>query len=438
MTSSTRRKLQIMMFLTYAFNGIWIIPFGTYLNKVGYSGANIGTAYMAFAIGCIVSPFFVGMIADKFFAAEKLLGILNILASGFLVAAAVVSVNPEGVAYKDAAGEPTLGIFRWVLLAHFLCYMPTWALANSVSFRQMENTGKEFPRIRMWGTIGWIAVSSVSLAFVLAGDKINASFGLTIGYEQSVIPMYIGAGIGLTSGIFSFFLPHTPPAADKKKVTFNDVLGVKAFALLKDKNFFIFALTSFLIFFPGMFYWAFANLYLNESHMKGAAFWQSTGQMTEVVFLFIMPWFFSRFGVKKMLLFGLVAWIARFVCFSFGVWGSATAALVVLGLLLHGPCFDFFFVTGQLYTDKKAPKEIQSQAQGFIFLITFGLGWFCGSYVAGKVVDKYVVDGGHNWHTIWLWPIAFVAAILVVFLAGFHDKTRVNHDTDDESAEVTA
>ena len=427
MSGNTRMKLRVMMFLTFAFNGIWIIPLATYMSRVGYSGANTAAAYMTFAIGCIVSPFFVGMIADKFFSAQKILGVLNLAAGGLLMVAAMLSVGTDGMARLNEAGDPILGPFYWVLLAHFLCYMPTWALANSISFRQMDNPGREFPRIRMWGTIGWITVSMTTLF----SKQINEVLGTTEPFEASVIPMYFGAAIGLANGLFSFFLPSTPPQGGGNKVTFGDLLGVKAFALLKDRNFAIFALTSFCIFFPGMFYWAFANLYLNESGMQGAAAWQSTGQMTEMAFLAIMPWFFARFGVKKMLLIGLCAWIARFVCFSFGVWGSASAALVVLGLMLHGPCFDFFFVTGQLYTDKKAPGEIQSQAQGFIFLITFGLGWFFGSFLAGMVVDHYALaDGGHDWSTIWLWPIASVAGIIVLFSFGFNDRIRVGQDDE--------
>lgn len=431
MSSSTRKRLRTMMFLTYAFNGIWIIPLGTYLLEIGYSAGNVGSAYMTVAIGCMVSPFFIGMIADKFFAAEKLLGILNLLAGLLLIVAAKVSVGADGLAHVGADGTPQLGIFYWALLAHFICYMPTWALTNSVSFQQMNNPGKEFPLIRVWGTIGWIAVSMTTLF----SDQINGLLGTTVPFEKSVIPLYIGAAIGILTGLYSFTLPHTPPQGRGKKVTFADIVGVKAFALLKDRNFLVFVLTSFFIFFPGIFYWAFANPFLNESGMKGAAAWQSTGQMTEMVFLFIMPWFFARFGVKKMLLLGLVAWVLRFICFSLGIWGTSTAFLVVLGLMLHGPCFDFFFVTGQLYTDKKAPREIQSQAQGFIFLTTFGLGWFFGSMLAGKIVDRYALpDGGHEWSTIWIWPVALVAGLIVFFLLGFHDKTTVGRDTVEEPA----
>ena len=427
MQRKTRLKLRVMMFLLFAYNGIWIIPLGTYLNSVGYTAGNIGTAYMTFAIGCIVSPFFVGMIADRFFSAQKIMGLLVILSAVMLIVAAKVSVGADGSAHLNAAGKPDLGLFYWVLLAHFICYMPTWALANSISFRQMDNPGQQFPGIRVLGTIGWIVVSMTTLF----SAQINDLLGTTEPFEASVIPLYFGAGIGLVTGVFCFFLPPTPPQGAGQKVTFGDILGVKAFALFKDRGFAVFALTSFLILFPGMFYWAFANLYLNESDVKAAAAWQSTGQMTEMVFLFIMPWFFARFGVKKMLMIGLVAWIARFLCFSYGDWGTSSAFLVVLGLMLHGPCYDFFFVTGQLYTDKKAPREIRSQAQGFLFLITFGLGWFCGSYLAGKVVDHYALgEGAHNWSAIWLWPIGMVAVIIVIFALGFNDKTRVGDEPD--------
>jgi len=313
--------------------------------------------------------------------------------------------------------------------------MPTWALTNTIALRQMENPAKQFPGIRVMGTIGWIVVSMVTLF----GKQINDLLGTTENFEATAVPMYIGAGLGVLAGLYAFLLPATPPQGHGKKLTIGDIVGVKAFALFKDRNFAVFAITSFLVLLPGMFYWAFANLFLNESGVPSAMAWQSTGQMTEMVFLFVMPWFFLRFGVKKMLLIGLVAWILRFVCFAHGVWGSSTAFLVVLGLMLHGPCYDFFFVTGQLYTDKKAPKEIRAQAQGFFFLLTFGLGWIIGSKLAGLAVDYYAKTElgkvvGHNWHHIWLWPICLVGVILVFFAMLFNDNLRVGHD---ESIEAT-
>jgi len=386
MPSHTRMKLSVMMFLQYAWNGIWFIPVSTYLSSVGYSGENIGQMNSTTLIGCIIAPFFVGMIADKFFSAQKILGVLNIVGSLLLVVAAYVSVDPvTHRAHTNAAGETYLGPFYWVCLLHFICYLPTWSLTNAIAMRHMSDPGRQFPRIRVMGTIGWIVVSMTTLF----GSQINYILGTTQSFEATVTPIYLGAAIGFLTGLFSFLLPATPPMGHGQRVTFADIAGLKALSLLKDRNYLVFAATSFLILFPGLFYWNWANVYLNESHMTFAQAWQSTGQMTEMVFLFIMPLFFARFGVKNMLIMGLVAWILRFACFSFGVWGTATAALVVLGLMLHGPCYDFFFVTGQLYTDKKASADIRAQAQGLIFLITFGLGWFLASHAAGYVVDRY-------------------------------------------------
>lgn len=426
MVKSTRLKLSIMMFLQYAFNGIWMIPLGTYLGSVGYSGNDIGNVYGTFALGGIIAPFFIGMFADRFFQAQRLLAVLNIVAGILLVFAARYSVGSDGLALRNAAGEVTLGIFYWLLLAHFICYMPTWALTNSIAFRQMKNTTKEFPSVRVMGTFGWITVSAVTLF----GGKISSVVGSSVPFERSVTPLYIGAAIGIVAGLFALVLPRTLPEGKGVKASVGDILGLKALRLLKDKNFAIFAVSSFLIFFPAMFYWAFANMYLNEfPSMKGAAFWQSTGQMTEVVFLVVMPYFFSRYGVKKMLLIGMFAWIARFVCFSYGDWETSAWLVVLVGLILHGPCFDFFFVTGQLYTDSKADRSIQSQAQGLNSLITFGLGWFLGSKVAGLVVDHFTLSSSeglrHEWHSIWLVPIGMNVAIIILFMLFFKEETLI-------------
>jgi nucleoside transporter len=437
MNGNIRLRLSVMMFLQYAFNGIWIIPLGTYMNRVGYSGMDIGAAYSTFAIGCILAPYFVGMIADKFFAAQKILGVLNLAAAGILLLAPSLSVGPDGRALVSG-GQTGLGAFYWVLLAHFVCYMPTWALTNTIALRQMDNPAGQFPGIRVMGTLGWIAVSAVTLF----GESINGWLGRTEPFEATATPMYIGAALGGIAGLASFFMPATPPAGRGQRITAADIAGVKALALFKDRDYAVFALTSFLIMFAGMFYWNWANVYLNESGMKFAQFWQSSGQMSETVFLVVMPWFFRRLGVKKMLLVGLCAWIARFACFSTGAWGTATAALVVLGLALHGPCYDFFFVTGQLYTDRKAGKEIQAQAQGMISFITFGLGWFSGSMLAGWLVERHAVRvaaeagaavgavTGHRWHDIWLWPIGIVAVILLFFGILFRDNTVVGSGKD--------
>jgi nucleoside transporter len=408
-----RVRLSAMMFLQYAFNGIWIIPLGAYLGDVGFSDIEIGSIYGTFALGGIIAPFFVGMIADRFFAAQKVLGVLNLVAAGLLLLASQSIVTE--------AGEPRYSFFWWIIFGHFLCYMPTWALTNTIALAQMSNPGKQFPGIRVMGTIGWIVVSAASL--------ISLHFELNI--EMTRYPMIIGAGIGGLVGVYSFFLPDTPAKPGDKKPGFKEVLGVEALALFRDRNFAIFAVASFLIMFPGMFYWAFCNMYLNEIGMQAAMFKQSIGQMVEMIFLIIMPWFFVRLGVKKMLLIGMAAWIARFVCFSAGDLESM-AFFLYLGFALHGVCFDFYFVTAQLYTDRKADKRIQAQAQGLISLITFGLGWLVGSNLAGWVVGKHVIDVDvagkvvmHDWSTIWLYPAGMAAVIAVLFMLTFRDDLKV-------------
>ncbi len=435
LSTDVRIRLSVMMFLQYAFNGIWVIPLGFYLSKVGYTGVEIGfVAGTTFALGAIISPFFVGMLADRFFSGQKVLGVLNLLAAITLFLGSRMAVDAEGV-------KQPMMLF-WMLLAHYLCYMPTWALTNSIAMYQMDNPGKQFPSIRVMGTAGWIAVSTIALF----SQQVTSALGVEGNVEATRIPMLLGSGIGLITGILSFFMPKTPPKVTEEKISFGDILGLKALALFKDRNFTIFAISSFLIMFPAMFYWQFCNLYLNEVGMTLVQFKQSIGQMAEVIFLVLMPWFFARFGVKKMLLVGMLAWTARFVCFGFGDTGGLVS-LLYLGLALHGICYDFFFVTGQLYTDKKAPKQVQAQAQGLISLITFGLGWFFGVLLAGRVIDLYaikeVVDGvetivGHTWRSVWLWPIGMAIVITGFFIVMFKDDTVVGRDEPQDSEVQTA
>ena len=428
MNTNIRVRLSIMMFIQYAFNGIWIIPVAFYLSANGYTGVEIGYVVgTTFALGAIISPFFVGMIADRFFSAQKLLGVINIGAAVMLLLASQMAL--------DGSGDKQPVVLFWILLAHFLFYMPSWALTNSIALYQMDNPGKQFPGIRVMGTFGWIFVSTISLF----SSEITGALGITGNIEATQVPMILGAGIGLIAGLLAFILPSTPPKVTDKKITAADILGLKALSLFKDKNFRIFAISSFLIFFPAMFYWQFANLFLNELGMEFVQFKQSIGQMAEVIFLYMMPFFFARYGVKKMLLVGMLAWALRFICFGFGDLHTF-AFLLYTGLALHGVCFDFFFVTGQLYTDKKAPKEIQAQAQGLISLITFGLGWFVGALVAGRIIDVYaiteIVDGvekivGHNWDTIWIYPSIMAIAILIFFQIFFKDNAVVGRETEE-------
>lgn len=434
-TANVRVRLSVMMFLQYAFQGIWIIPLNNYLTKTaGYSFVEAGAIFSTVALGFIIAPFFVGMIADRFFPAQRVLGVLNIGAGVLLYLAAQMAMGPGG------AAQP--GVLFWIMLTHNLCYAPTWALTNTIALNQMADSGKQFPSIRVMGTFGWIAVSCVSLVGALQGypevvKALQGGFGWVLSasnavakWEYTNLPMMVGAGIGVLAGLLGFFMPHTPPKSIGHRPTLGDIVGVKALALFKDRNFLVFAACSFLIFFPNMFYWAFCNAYLNEIGMTATQFKQSIGQMAEVIFLFLMPVFFVRWGVKTMLAVGFVAWMVRFACFAYGYQSPSLSPLLYLGIALHGICFDFFFVTGQLYTDKKAPREIQASAQGLITLITFGLGWFVGSLTAGKIIDSYKIaktpEGiEHDWFMIWMIPVGMAAALLVIFLLGFKDKMLV-------------
>ena len=397
LSPGVRVKLSLMMFLQFFVWGAYFVTMGTYLVQgLGFTGTEAALAYSTMPWGAIVAPFVIGMIADRFFAAEKLLGVLHLVGAGLLYWVSTVT---------------TPGAFFWVLLVYALCYNPTLALVNAVAFNQMGSPEKQFPAVRLFGTIGWIVA------------------GLIVGWlkiEATATPILIATGASLAFGLFAFILPHTPPKSLGHKVTVRDVLGLDALALMKDRSFAIFVLGSLLICIPLAFYYNFTNLFLNESGMERAAFKQSFGQMSEVAFMLVMPFFFRRLGVKWMLIAGMAAWAARYLLFAYGnatdlVW------MLYLGILLHGICYDFFFVTGQIYVDKAAPKAIQASAQGFITLVTYGVGMLIGSWVSGPVVDRYAQKLGeavtHDWTAIWLWP-ASMAFVIILLFAFFFDGEK--------------
>jgi nucleoside transporter len=292
-----------------------------------------------------------------------------------------------------------------------IIYMPTLALVNAVSFKQLNNPEKQFSFIRVWGTVGWIVA------------------GLIIGWlawernESLVNTFRLTAIVSAVLGLFSFTLPNTPPPKAGTKTSFGEIIGLDAISLLKNKNFFIFFLSSLLICIPLAFYYQLANVYLNELSVSGAAAKMSLGQISETVFMFLMPFFFTRLGVKNMLLFGMAAWVVRYLLFGFGDAGSGMWMLY-LGIILHGICYDFFFVTGQIYTDKIAGEKIRSSAQGMITLATYGLGMFIGFWFAGYIADHYKITGGHEWKNIWLIPAGIAAAVMMLFLLLFKNPVK--------------
>src|SRR5215211_3124648 len=406
MSPAIRLKLSALMFLQYFVWGAWSVTTGTWLGTtLHFSGQQVGLAFGTTAVAAMVSPFFVGMIADRFFATEKLLAALHLVGAAILF---------------WASTQTTFRLFYAVLLLYALCYMPTLALSNAISFRQMRDPSREFPPIRVLGTIGWI----------VAGLFIG-----TLGLEATALPMRLAAGGSVVLGLFCLALPHTPPARVAARVTARDVLGLDALQLLRDRSFAVFVIGSFLICIPLQFYYTFTNPFLNELGVTNAAGKMTLGQMSEIVFMLIMPWFFRRLGVKHMLLVGMAAWTARYVLFAAGNTG-ALVWMLYAGILLHGVCYDFFFVTGQIYVDKKAPNEIRASAQGFIALITYGVGIGLGSILSGKVVDAFTVNGVKDWKMIWWIPCVLAAVIALFFALTFKDRAVDKKDALDMQAAV--
>src|SRR5262245_21810243 len=389
MNFNTRLKLSVMMFLQYFVWGAWYVTLGTWLGTtLHFTGEQVGLAAGTTAVAAIISPFFVGMIADRFFASERLLAGLHIIGAGALLA---------------AASQTQFVPLYVIVLGYTLCYMPTLALTNSLSFRQMTDPSAEFPGIRVLGTIGWI----------VAGLVIG-----TTGLEATAVPMRIAAAASVALGVFSLMLPHTPPQKRGHRVTWGEILGLDALKLMKDSSFATFVIGSFLICIPLQFYYAFTNLYLNEIGVTNAAGKMTLGQMSEIFFMLVMPWFFRRLGVKWMLLVGMLAWTARYLLFAAGNNG-ALVWMLYGGILLHGICYDFFFVTGQIYVDLKAPGDLRAAAQGFIAFVTLGVGMLIGSWLSGRVVDTFKTTDAHAWDKIWVVPAAGAAAVLVLFALFF-------------------
>src|SRR5712692_92859 len=404
MDAKTYSRLSLMMFLQFFVWGAWFVTLGTHLGNIGFTGSQIGYTYLMNNIAAIISPFFVGMVADRYFASQRVMGVLHLLGGVILYLCAGLS----------AVGPLILG-----LLLYNLAYMPTLALVNAVSFHQMQSPDAQFPKVRVWGTIGWI-VAGLTITLI--------QFNFFADVEKSSLPMKMAAIASIVLALYSFTLPNTPPQNVGKEVTVGEVLGVKALRLMKERSFLIFVICSLLISMPLAFYYNFTNLFLNDLGMQGVAGKQTMGQMSEVIFMVLMPFFFVRLGVKKMLLVGMLAWVARYAFFANGNLG-ASAWMLYAGILLHGVCFDFFFVTGQIYTDRKASRDIRASAQGLIALITYGVGIGLGSLVSGYVVDAFTVNGAKDWQTIWYIPSVFAAVIALFFALTFRDTKTTTAST---------
>ena len=415
-----RFRLSFMMFLEYFIWGAWYVTLGTWLGQsLHFSGEQIGWAAGTTALGAIVSPFLVGLMADELFSTEYLLAALHGIGGALL---------------WFASTRTSFGQMYVVLLVYSLCYMPTMALTNSLSFRQMKDPRQEFGAIRVLGTLGWI----------VAGLALTALGGIiAVKVEPTAIPIQMAAIASITMALYCLTLPHTPPLRSAHGgFRLSNIFPAEAFSLFKDRAFTIFAIASFLICIPLQFYYAFTNPFLNEVGVKNAVGKMTMGQMSELAFMVTLPWFFKRLGVKRTLMLGMLAWVVRYILFGYGNSGALVWMLYV-GIAMHGICYDFFFVTGQIYVDRKAPAALRAAAQGLITFITYGVGMFVGSFICGPVVDRYkrvLADGtiGHDWRSIWLVPAIGSALVLLFFLVGFREKEGTEEPAMAGEARVTA
>jgi nucleoside transporter len=391
-----------MMFLEFFIWGGWFVTMGSYLAaSLHASGAQSALAYSTQSWGAIIAPFIVGLIADRYFNAERMLGVLHI-AGGVLMYAL----------YSARSFAP----FYPCLLAYMILYMPTLALVNAISFRQMDEPARHFSSVRVWGTIGWI-VAGLVISFVFAWDS-RAS--ISQGLLRDTFLMCAIASFVL--GIYSFTLPRTPPRfAPGRQVRLADLLGLDALVLLRQRNFAVFFLASILICIPLAFYYQNANQFLTEIQVANATGKQTIGQMSEVVFMLLIPVFLRICGMKTTLLLGMLAWAVRYVLFAAGN-AHELVLLLIIGIALHGVCYDFFFVSGQIYTDSKAGAEYKAAAQGLITLATYGVGMLVGFWAAGAIDDRYLLAGAHDWRAIWLYPAAFATVVFALFAVAFRNE----------------
>ena len=404
MNTTNRIKLSTMMFLEFFIWGAWFVTLGTFLgNNLKASGAETAAIFSTQSWGAIIAPFIIGLIADRYFNAERILGVLHLIGA-FLM-------------YQMYQSNE-VGSFYTYVLSYMVLYMPTLALVNSVAFNQMKDPEKEFANIRVWGTIGWI-LAGLAISFVFHWDTAE---NIAQGMLKNT---FLLAGIAaLVLGLLSFTLPATPPKVSDEKIKIGDIIGLDALKLLKDKNFAVFFLSSILICIPLAFYYQNAHPFLTEAGIENPTGKMAIGQISEALFLLLIPVFFTKYGFKKTILVGMLAWAIRYALFAYGN-GADLSFMLIIGIALHGICYDFFFVSGQIYTNSKAGDKYKSAAQGLITLATYGVGMLIGFAVAGWITDNYkTATGTINWEMVWIIPAGIALAVFILFALTFNDKNK--------------
>ncbi|MDN3205848.1 nucleoside permease [Algoriphagus sediminis] len=402
MKFNTSLRLSSMMFLEFFIWGSWYVTMGTFLgSNLQSSDQDISLAFSTQSFGAIIAPFIVGLIADRYFDAQKILGVIHLIGAGLM--------------FFLFQSQDFSGFFP-VLLMYMILFMPTLALVNSISFNQMKDPAKEFSVIRIWGTIGWIA-AGVLISFLGWDSPASLKDGLL---RNTWLVSAIFSGI---LGVYSFTLPKTPPRAIAgDKFSLSEALGLDALSLLKHRNYAIFFLSSILICIPLAFYYQNANPFLTEIGVENSTGKMAIGQVSEVLFLLLLPIFFKRFGLKKTLIVAMAAWAIRYVYFAFGD-ANEGAWMLIVGIFLHGICYDFFFVSGQIYTDSHAGEKFKSSAQGLITLATYGVGMLIGFWAAGQISNYYLnSENLHDWQSIWLIPSGISVLVLLFFMLFFKNE----------------